>query len=82
MKSKRVISDEMVSRQEEKIPVMAQDAINTAYINALAAGRSVLAVIDGMLVETMADGQHKVIRMAKPKHKVTQGGVIKVRRGS
>ena len=82
MKAKRVLSDDLVSRLEDKIPVMAEGAINTAYINALAAGRSVMEVMNGMLVETTADGQHKVIRVAKPKHKVTQGGVIKVRRCS
>ncbi len=85
MKAKRVssdevLSDDLVSRLENKIPVMAEGAINTAYINALAAGRSVMEVVNGMLVETTADGKHKVIRVAKPKHKVTQGGVIKVRR--
>ncbi|ARB31281.1 hypothetical protein HX787_28415 [Pseudomonas tolaasii] len=87
MKAKRVssdevLSDDLVSRLENKIPVMAEGAINTAYINALAAGRSVMEVVNGMLVETTADGKHKVIRVAKPKHKVTQGGVIKVRRCS
>ena len=39
MKAKRVLSDDLVSRLEDKIPVMAEGAINTAYINALAAGR-------------------------------------------
>lgn len=82
MKAKRVLSDDLVSRLEDKIPVMAEGAINTAYINALAAGHSVMEVVNGMLVETTADGKHKVIRVAKPKHKVTQGGVIKVRRCS
>lgn len=87
MKAKRVssdevLSDDLMSRLENKIPVMAEGAINTAYINALAAGRSVMEVVNGMLVETTADGKHKVIREAKPKHKVTQGGVIKVRRCS
>ncbi|WDG77543.1 hypothetical protein PUP68_20465 [Pseudomonas chlororaphis] len=87
MKAKRVssdevLSDDLMSRLENKIPVMAEGAINTAYINALAAGRSVMEVVNGMLVETTADGKHKVIRVAKPKHKVTQGGVIKVRRCS
>ncbi|AZC38291.1 hypothetical protein [Pseudomonas chlororaphis] len=87
MKAKRVssdevLSDDLMSRLENKIPVMAEGAINTAYINALAAGRSVMEVVNGMLVETTADGKHKVIRVAKPKHKVTQGGIIKVRRCS
>lgn len=82
MKAKRVLSDDLVSRLEDKIPVMAEGAINTAYINALAAGRIVMEVVNGMLVETTADGKQKVIRVAKPKHKVTQGGVIKVRRCS
>ena len=82
MKAKRVLSDDLVSRLEDKIPVMAEGAINTAYINGLAAGRSVMEVMNGMLVETTADGKHKVIRVAKPKHKVTLGGVIKVRRCS
>ncbi|WP_431033405.1 hypothetical protein [Pseudomonas yamanorum] len=82
MKAKRVLSDDLVSRLEDKIPIMAEGAINTAYINALAGGSSVMEVVNGMLVETTADGKHKVIRVAKPKHKVTQGSVIKVRRCS
>lgn len=82
MKADKVLSDDLVSRLEGKIPAMAEGAINTAYINALAAGRSVMEVMDGMLVETTADGNHKVIRVAKPKHKVTLGGIIKVHRCS
>lgn len=82
MQAKRVLSDDLVSRLEDKIPAMAECAVNTAYINALAAGSSVMEVVNGMLVETTADGKHKVIRAAKPKHKVTLGGIIKVRRCS
>jgi hypothetical protein len=82
MQVKRVLSDDLLSRLEDKIPVMAECAVNTAYINALAAGSSVLEVVDGQLVETTADGQHRLIRQAKPKHKVTLGSVIKVRRCS
>lgn len=80
MQAKRVLSDDLVNLLEDKIPVMAEGAINTAYINALVAGRSVMEVVDGMLVETTADGKRKVIRAAKPRHKVTQGSVINVRR--
>ncbi|MNG25439.1 hypothetical protein D3C84_1102950 [compost metagenome] len=79
MQAERVLSDELVNLLEDKIPVMAEGAVNTAYINALVAGRSVMEVVDGMLVETTADGKRKVIRAAKPRHKVAQGGVIKVR---
>ncbi|MGF6317860.1 hypothetical protein [Pseudomonas frederiksbergensis] len=80
MNVNHMLCDELVSRLEDKIPAMAKGAINAAYINMLAAGLSVMEVLDGMLVETTADGQHKVIRVAKPKHKVALGGVIKVRR--
>ncbi|WP_434563033.1 hypothetical protein [Pseudomonas sp. Z4-20] len=73
------LNDELVSRLEEKIPTMAKGAIHAAYINMLAAGLSVMEIRNGMLVETMADGQHTVIRMAKPKHKVASGKIIKVR---
>lgn len=76
------LNDELVSRLEDKIPAMAKGAIHAAYINTLAAGFSVMEVRDGMLVETVGDGQHKVIRVAKPKHKVTLGGIIKVHRCS
>ena len=54
--------------------VVIEDLIST--------GGSVLEVVDGQLVETTADGQHRLIRQAKPKHKVTLGSVIKVRRCS
>ncbi|WP_058545189.1 MULTISPECIES: hypothetical protein [Pseudomonas] len=80
MKVNQMLSDELVSRLEEKIPAMAKGAIKTAYINMLAAGLSVMEVRNGMLVETTADGQHKVIRVAKPKHKVASDRTIKVRR--
>ncbi|WLG93853.1 hypothetical protein [Pseudomonas sp. FP198] len=76
------LKDELVSRLEEKIPTMAKGAIHAAYINMLAAGLSVMEVRDGVLVETTADGQHTVIRVAKPKHKVASGRIIKVRRFS
>ncbi|MCQ4346963.1 hypothetical protein [Geopseudomonas guangdongensis] len=82
MQAKNALSDELVTRMEDRIPVMAEGAVNSAYINALAAGRSVVEVMGGLLVETTADGSHKVIRPAKPKHKVSLGGVIKVRRCS
>lgn len=82
MQAKNALSDELVTRMEDRIPVMAEGAVNSAYINALAAGRSVVEVMGGLLVETTADGSHKVIRLAKPKHKVSLGGVIKVRRCS
>ncbi|WP_434706621.1 hypothetical protein J3Q07_15505 [Pseudomonas sp. D4-18] len=73
------MNDELVSRLEEKIPAMMKVAIKAAYINTLAAGLSVMEIRDGMLVETTADGPHTVIRMAKPKHKVASGRIIKVR---
>ncbi|WP_339491947.1 hypothetical protein [Pseudomonas rhizophila] len=75
----QMLSDELVSRLEEKIPAMAKGAIKAAYINMLAAGLSVMEIRDGMLVETTADAPHTVIRMAKPKHKVASGRIIKVR---
>ncbi|MBD0702566.1 MULTISPECIES: hypothetical protein [unclassified Pseudomonas] len=75
----QMLSDELVSRLEEKIPAMAKGAIKAAYINTLAAGLSVMEIRDGVLVETTADGLHTVIRMAKPKHKVASGRIIKVR---
>ncbi|PBJ22886.1 hypothetical protein LOY47_11255 [Pseudomonas brassicacearum] len=75
----QMLNDELVSRLEEKIPAMAKGAINVAYINTLAAGLSVMEVMNGVLVETTADGPHTVIRMAKPKHKVASGRIIKVR---
>lgn len=74
------LCDELVSRLEEKIPAMAKGTINAAYINTLAAGLSVMEVMNGVLVDTTADGQHKVIRVAKPKHKIASGRIIKVRR--
>lgn len=65
-------------RDGKRASDLAEGAVNSAYINALAAGRSVMDVMDGMLVETTADGNHKVIRVAKPRHKVTSGSIIKV----
>ncbi|WP_434702508.1 hypothetical protein J3P85_16515 [Pseudomonas sp. Z1-12] len=79
MNANQPLCDELVSRLEEKIPAMAKGGIKAAYINTLAAGLSVMEIRDGMLVETTADGSHTVIRMAKPKHKVASGRIIKVR---
>ncbi|CDF92569.1 MULTISPECIES: hypothetical protein [unclassified Pseudomonas] len=79
MKVNQMLSDELVSRLEEKIPAMAKGAIHAAYINMLAAGLSVMEIRDGMLIETTADGPHTVIRMANLKHKVASGRIIKVR---
>ncbi|WP_458131960.1 hypothetical protein [Pseudomonas sp. R3-41] len=78
----QMLHDELVSRLEERIPAMAKGAVKAAYLNTLAAGLGVMEIRDGMLVETMADGHHKVIRVAKPKHRVASGKVIKVRRFS
>lgn len=82
MNVNQMLSDELVSRLEDKIPAMTKGAINAAYINMLAAGLSVMEVRGGMLVETTANGQCKVIRVVKPKHKVALGGIIKVCRRS
>ncbi|CAH0157463.1 hypothetical protein [Pseudomonas brassicacearum] len=82
MNDNQPLCDELVSRLEEKILAMAKGAINAAYINTLAAGLSVMEVMNGVLVETTADGTSKVIRVAKPKHKVASGRMIKVRRFS
>jgi hypothetical protein len=79
MNVNQMLNDELVSRLEEKIPAMAKGAIKAAYINTLAAGLSLMEIRNGMLVETTADGQHKVIRVAKPKHKVASDRTIKVR---
>ncbi|QXH77929.1 hypothetical protein [Pseudomonas salmasensis] len=82
MNDNQPLCDELVSRLEEKIPAMAKGAINAAYINTLAAGLSVMEVMNGVLVETTDYGTSKVIRAAKPKHKVASGRIIKLRRFS
>ena len=61
----------------QPLHLMAKGVIHAAYINKLAAGFIVIEVRDGMLVETTADDQHKVIRVVKSEHKEASGRVIK-----
>ncbi|ATR81226.1 hypothetical protein CYD26_20365 [Pseudomonas sp. FFUP_PS_473] len=82
MKADKALNEDLLNCLEDKIPGMAAGAISSAYINALGSGRAVAEVVDGMIVETSADGDRKVICSTKPKHKVSVGSVINVRRVS
>ena len=70
MKADQVLSDDLVSRLEGKIPAMAEGAINTAYINALAAGRSVMGGASNRVHIVTKDGVEDLPEM--PKDEVAQ----------
>lgn len=47
---------------EERIPELAVSAVKLAYHNALASGQSVLAAVNGQLIEKLPDGTIRVIK--------------------
>lgn len=55
-------TEKAMQRNEGRIPELAADAVKQARANTLNAGRSVVEVVDGKLVETHPDGSFKVIR--------------------
>lgn len=75
-----VLSEKAMENLEGHIPEMAAGATYAAYVRALASGHTVLRVRGADVVESSADGTHRVVAAAKPRRKVTVGEVIKVRR--
>lgn len=63
---------------EDQIPALAEQATKLAYAEALSAGRSVLVVKDGFLVEVFPDGRINQIREVPPSTPVTPGQVVQI----
>ncbi len=62
MGQKVVLSEKSMQIMEARIPELAGHAFNRAYYQALTTSGKVLEVVNGVLVETTADGEHRVIR--------------------
>lgn len=61
------LSENDMRVKEERIPFLAEDAVNKARNKALKAGRKVVEAVDGELIESYPDGSHKVLkRLAAP----------------
>jgi|GEM_PF-1169594 len=56
-------TEKAMKNNEDRIPQLAADAVKQARAITLSAGRSVVEVVDGKLVETLPDGSFKVIRL-------------------
>lgn len=79
---KEVLSEKAIQNLEAQIPDIAAGATHAAFIRALASGHTVVNVEGTHIVESKADGSVRVVGEAKPRHKVTVGEVLKVRRVS
>ncbi|MBC3951089.1 hypothetical protein [Pseudomonas folii] len=75
-----LLSEKAMDNLEGHIPEIAAGATYAAYVRALASGHTVLRVQGGDVVESNAEGSHRVVASAKPRRKVRIGEVIKVRR--
>lgn len=75
-----LLSDRTIEYLEALIPEKAAAATHTAYVRALAAGRTVLKVEGSNVIALSAKGVQEVIGPVKPRRKVIVGEVIKVRR--
>ena len=61
------LDEDSLRFQEVFIPELAEVAIKQAYYQTLAAGCSVLEVVDGQLIESAPDGSRRVIKsLPKP----------------
>jgi hypothetical protein len=76
---KKGLSEIETRNLEKLIPELASSATYTAYVNALASGYTVMSVKDTQLIATSADGKVRIVRPAKPRHKVKAGQVLKLR---
>ncbi len=62
MGQKVVLSEKSMQAMEARIPELASHAVHRAYYQALTTSGKVLEAINGILVETTAEGEHKEIR--------------------
>ena len=62
MGQKIVLSEKSMQIMEAHIPELAGHAVHRAYFQALTTSGKVLEAVNGFLVETSAEGEHKKIR--------------------
>ena len=58
---KKLDEKTMIAR-ENRIPLLAEDAVKQARNKALTSGRNVVEAVDGNLIESHPDGSYKVLR--------------------
>ncbi|SEJ69662.1 hypothetical protein SAMN04244572_04934 [Azotobacter beijerinckii] len=75
----KTLNEKAMRALESSIPELASGAVRQAYIRALAAGSTVVEVIDGQLVESRPDGSRKVLKTLAPAIHVTPGSKRRVR---
>jgi hypothetical protein len=67
------LTEKAMSKQENRIPKLAENAVKQARLRTLASGRSVIEAVDGNLIESRPDGTFKVIRSLAAPIPVTPG---------
>jgi DNA-directed RNA polymerase subunit E'/Rpb7 len=73
MPPKVVLSEKSMQVMEARIPELAGHAVHRAYYQALTTSGKVLEAVDGILVETTAEGERKVIRKLTAPTQVVPG---------
>lgn len=66
------LTEEAMIYLEERIPVLAGNATNQAFLETLAAGETVLIAEQGNIVEVFPDGTRKVIKKIGSPETVSQ----------
>ena len=56
------LDEKTMSKRENRIPQLAENAVKQARTKTLKSGRSVIEAVDGKLIESRPDGSHKVLR--------------------
>jgi len=74
----KALNEKAMRVLENSIPELASGALKQAYIRALAAGSTVVEVIDGQLVESRPDGSRRVLKKLAPAIPVTPGSKRRV----
>ena len=73
-----LIDEKTMSIIEQEIPKLAKGATRQAYVQALAAGSSVVKVVEGKLVKAYADGSVEVLKKLKDPVKVEIGSTVRL----
>jgi len=66
------LTEKAMTYLEERIPELAGNASNQAFLETLAAGETVLIAEDGNIIEVFPDGTRKVIRKIDPPQIINQ----------
>ena len=66
------LTEEAMTYLEERIPELAENATNQAFLETLAAGETVLIAEDGNIIEVFPDGYRKIIKQIAPPQIMSQ----------